>query len=200
MVPLHLDIENRLPEAVVDAHVKISDINSYSRMFTKCVGDFLFNPDEKEKEELLQMDPYKLGEYLCDMFRPCSIDEWFRPRLERSYTMGGHRLPSPAAAAAARKMEHLLQSIQKGYKIAQPSDLNEKDIYWFKYKVNIDDDNLIIDPFILVKYSRTASVLNDTETHIIFKRLDAPLLDPSYPVEIGGAWKEFDVYALEFQA
>jgi hypothetical protein len=84
MCPLHIDIEHKLPESAVDAHVKISDINSYSRMFTKCTGEFNFNPNEQEKEELLQMDPYKLGEYLCDMFIPWRIPEWFRPSLERS--------------------------------------------------------------------------------------------------------------------
>lgn len=192
MVPMHLDIKNRLPEAAVDAHVKVSDINSYSKMFTKCTGEFNFNPDEEEKEELLKMDPYELGEYLCGMFVPYRIDGWFKPSFERSYAMGGSYLPPPAAAAATAKLEHLMQSFQKGRKITQGSELNETDIYCFRYTRFAEL------PFHLVKYSRNAVVLDD-ETHMIFKRLDANLLGPSDPVEIGGAWEDIEVYKLEYK-
>ncbi len=58
---MQLDIEQKLSEEVVDAHMKIKDFNCYQRMFNKCGGNFLFSMNPEDQEYWFSLDECKLG-------------------------------------------------------------------------------------------------------------------------------------------
>lgn len=70
---VHLDLNVKLPESHVDSHCKLSDMNGYHRMFTKCVGKFTcpFTADDEA------LDEYETAKCLDETFYSCRIRTMF---------------------------------------------------------------------------------------------------------------------------
>lgn len=71
---LRCDLDKKLPESVVDAHIGLKDMNSYFPMFTKCTGTFTFHLSEEEIDETEECN---LASILDIMFYGCKMPEMF---------------------------------------------------------------------------------------------------------------------------
>ena len=69
-----IDIDTKIPESAVDLHCKIHDMNCFSRMFQKCVGQFKYPLDGYDPDKLDEIEIAKL----CDeTFFTCRISRMF---------------------------------------------------------------------------------------------------------------------------
>jgi hypothetical protein len=73
----YMDLTVKLPESHVDLHCKLSDMNSYHRLFKKVIGKFTYPFPASFIPILDEYDEYETQECLVDELYSCKIPNWF---------------------------------------------------------------------------------------------------------------------------